>query len=155
MVAGYLLDTNHVAALANRNQRILLKVRSLPPDTQVRACTITLGEVEAGHLITTTTDQQKRDQSSAFINATFLPNALPVSISSRVYYAQIVSRIWQKHTPLKGSVQTESHLLGLGVNINDVWIVSVAWEHGLTFVTADRMQCIRDVVPEVQWENWL
>lgn len=153
-MSGYLLDTNHVTALASRNQKILQKVQSLPVNTQLRACTITLGEVEAGNLITTTTDQQKRNQCTAFINATFLPNALPVSTSTRIYYAQIISRIWQKHSPPKGSVQTESHLVSLGVNINDVWIVAVAWEHGLTFVTTDKMQCIRDVVPEVQGENW-
>jgi len=154
-VTGYLLDTNHVAALANRNPTILQKVQSLPANTQLRACTITLGEVEAGNLITTTTDQQKRDQCTAFINAAFLPNALPVSVSTRTYYAQIISRIWQNHTPPRGRVQTESHLVSLGVNINDVWIVAVAWEHGLTFVTEDKMQRIRDVVREVQWENWL
>ncbi len=154
-LVGYLLDTNHVAALASRNPTILHKVQSLRPNTQIRACTITLGEIEAGNLITTTTDQRKRDQYSAFINATFLPNALPVSVSTRIYYAEIISRIWRSHTPARGSVQTESHLVSLGVNINDIWIVAVAWEHGLTFVTTDKMDCIRNAVSEVEWENWL
>jgi predicted nucleic acid-binding protein len=152
---GYLLDTNHVEALAKRNPKIVQKVQSLPPNTQVRTCTITLGEIEAGNLITITTDQQKRNQALAYINATFLPNALAVSHSTRIQYAAIISRIWQQRPPHKGSVQTESHLVSLGVNINDVWIVAVGWEHGLIIATTDKMEVIRKVVPEVQWDNWL
>lgn len=51
--------------------------------------------------------------------------------------------------------RTERHLLDLGVDINDVWAVAVAWEHGLIFVTEDKMACIREAVgSDVQFECW-
>jgi predicted nucleic acid-binding protein len=154
-VLGYLLDTNHVAALCGGSPVLVQKVASLPANTQFRACTITLGEFEAGHLMTQSTDQKKRDDAADFLNRVFLPNALPVSISTRLYYAQIISRIWQQQGPAKGSVRTEMHLVTLGVDINDVWVVAVAWEHGLVLVTKDKMEYIKNAVPEVRMECWL
>ena len=130
-------------------------VASLPANTQFRACTITLGEFEAGHLITQSADQKKRDAATDFLNRIFLPNALPISISTRLYYAQIISRIWQQQGPARPSTRTEMHLVTLGVDINDVWVVAVAWEHGLVLVTKHKMECIKKAVPEVQTECWL
>jgi predicted nucleic acid-binding protein len=152
---GYLLDTNHVSALANRNPKIQLKISSLPKETLICTCTITLGEIEFGHLVTTTTDQPKRDSCAAFINSYFLPNVLGVSGATRFYYGQIMSRIWKRHSPSRGSISTDLHLANLGLNINDVWIVAVAWEHGLIMATTDKMERIRESVSEVEWENWL
>jgi predicted nucleic acid-binding protein len=43
----------------------------------------------------------------------------------------------------------------LGVDINDVWICAVAWEHGLTLLTQDKMKQIRSVVPEINVESWI
>jgi predicted nucleic acid-binding protein len=132
------------------------KVASLPANTQFRACAITLGEFEGGHLITQSTDQQKRDDATAFLNKVFLPHALPVSISTRLYYAQIIARIWKGQGPAKASTKTERHLVvTLSIDINDVWVAAVAWEHGLVLVTTDKMECIRKAVPEVQLECWL
>lgn len=155
MLLGYLLDTNHVTALCNRNPVLVQKVESLPPNTQLRACAITLGEFEVGHLITQSTDQKKRDDATEFLNRVFLPNALPISPLTRLYYSQIIARIWRQQGPLKASTRTEIHLVTLGVDINDVWVVGVAWEHGLVMVTKDKMESIRKVVPEVQMECWL
>ena len=155
-MVGYLLDTNHVGALSRQEPKMMQKVNSLPPDTQLRACTITLGEVEAGNRMTQPTDLQRRNEVTAFINAKFLPNALPISVSTRLYYAEIIGRIWQRHPPASHKTRTEVHLVvELGVDINDVWIVAAAWEHGLILVTSDQMTCIREVVTEVQVECWL
>jgi len=153
-VKGYLLDTNHVAALCNRSPKIVAQVSSLPADSQFRACTISLGEFEFGNRATQTTDQPKRDAATAFLNQEFLPNALPISTSTRIYYAEIIARIWKQQTPVSGKRKTERHLVELGVDTNDVWIAAVAWEHGLILVTSDKMECIRSVVPELQWDCW-
>jgi predicted nucleic acid-binding protein len=134
---------------------LVQKVQSLPQDTQLRACAITLGEFEVGHLITQSTDQKKRDDATGFLNRVFLPNALPIAASTRFYYAQIIARIWQRQGPAKASTRTEIHLVKLGLDINDVWVVAVAWEHGLILVTTDKMESIRKAVPEVQMECWL
>lgn len=148
------MDTNHVAAFAGSRPSILAKLRSLPADTQIRACTITLGEIEAGHEITVTTNQKRRNEDIAFVQAQFVPNALPISCSTGYYYAKIMARIWRRYPPAKGSVSADSHLATHGVNINDVWIVASAWEHGLTFLTHDKMACIRPETPEVIWKDW-
>ena len=131
------------------------KVGSLPGNTQLRASAITLGEIEAGHRMTQTTDQRRRDDYTTFVNEQFLPNSLPISHSTRLSYAEIISRIWKRYPPANPKTRTEVHLVQLGVDINDVWVVAVAWEHGLTLVTEDKMKIIREVVPEVQVECWL
>ena len=151
---GYLMDTNHVSGLAVGRQSISDKMKALPPNTQIYASTITLGEIEAGHQMTVSTDQKKRNAVIAFINGTFVPNALSVSHSTGIYYGRIIGRIWRNSSPANASVSTDRHLVNLGVNVNDVWIVATAWEHGLTFLTNDKMECIRNQVPEVVWDNW-
>ena len=156
-MVGYLLDTNHVSALGAGNARIMQEINSLPPSTLVRVCTITLGEVEAGHQMTMTTNPQRRNEVIQVINARLLPLALPVSSSTRIYYAQIISRLWHQHPPPNHRTKTEKHLVSLGIDINDVWIVAVAWEHGLTLLTTDGMDKIRAVVSEteVKFGSWL
>jgi hypothetical protein len=34
------------------------------------------------------------------------------------------------------------------LDTNDLWTVAVAWEHGLTFLTTDKMPCIRESIQE-------
>ena len=152
---GYLLDNNHVAALFQRHSGVIQKLRSLPPDTQLRACVVTLGEIKAGHQMTTTTNQPRMDDYTAFVNGEFRPNALPISASTDQYYADIIGRIWQQHPPANPKIKTEAHLVSLGVDINDVWAVACAWEHGLIFVTTDKMTRIKQLVPEVQFDCWI
>ena len=152
---GYLLDTNHIDAVFLSKSTVMNKINSLPGDTQIRVCAITLGEIEAGHRMTHTTNQRRRDDFAAFVNEKFLANALPISHSTRLSYAEIISRIWKRHPPANPKTRTEVHLLQLGVDINDVWVAAVAWEHGLIFVTRDKMKCIREAVVELQVECWL
>ncbi len=152
---GYLLDTNHVAALFQKKPSVMKEVAALPAGTQLRACTVTPGEIAAGHQMTKTTNQARRDSYTAFINKEFLPNALPISTSTGLYYAQIVSSIWRQHPPANPRTKTEVHLVRLGVDINDVWAVAVAMEHGLVFVTEDRMTCIKQAVPGLLTVSWM
>jgi predicted nucleic acid-binding protein len=154
-VPGYLLDTNHVAAVFNSKTNARRKLESLADNTQVRVCTITLGEIWAGHGMTITTNQRRRDEYVAFVLERFAPNALEVSVSTGWYYSEIMSRIWKNNQPTTSRKRTEQHLLDLHVDINDVWTVAVAWEHGLIFATQDKMECIRLAVPEVQMESWM
>jgi predicted nucleic acid-binding protein len=70
-------------------------------------------------------------------------HALEIQVTTRTYYAEITARIWEKHPPPTEKKRTELHLAELGIDINDVWIFAVAWEHGLTLLTSDRMATIR------------
>jgi predicted nucleic acid-binding protein len=155
---GYLLDTNHVAAVCRKDRAICAKIEAFPPGTQVRANVITLGEVEAGHRITVTTNQKKRDEYVAELESRFLPEALGITVKTRFAYAEIMGRLWNNHRPPSSKVKTERWLVEkFAVDINDVWSVAVAWEHGLTFVTTDDMEEIRKVISddEVSFECWL
>ena len=154
---GFLLDTNHVDAYCQNDPKVLAKLRTFPVDWPIRVCTITLGEIEAGHLITTTTDQAKRNDFIKCINEEFLRYALSTSIFTRFKYAQIISRILRANPMPKRDTKTERHLVqACGVDINDVWTVASAWEHNLTFATTDKMAAIRTAVKDdVQFDNWL
>ena len=149
---GFLLDDNHVGPFFRNELGITAKIRATPVEWLLWVCSITLGEIEAGHRITHTTDQQKRDEFSEFVNKNF--SKLEVSEHTQTYYGEIMGRIFRKHPPPIGK-KTEKHLVDLGVDINDVWVVAVAWEHGLTVLTNDKMTCIREAVgDEVQFEDW-
>ena len=46
--------------------------------------------------------------------------------------------------------------MDLGVDINDVWIASVAYEKNMVLVTDDNMVCIREALEgKVDFDNWL
>lgn len=148
------MDTNHVVQLELGNPDILAKLKTMPSDAQIRACAITLGEIEAGHQMTPSTNQARRDAVRAFVNSKFGPNALPITPTTGWYFAQIMGRLWRTHPPSNRNKSSDVHLNQLGVNMNDLWIVASAWEHGLILLTNDKMDNIRKEVTEVQWESW-
>jgi tRNA(fMet)-specific endonuclease VapC len=154
-VRGYLLDTNHVEAFFRKEPSIIQKVRTIPAERLIWVCSITLGEIEAGHAMTQTTNQTVRDEYVKFVRDNFLDFRLDVSEFTPEQYAKIMRRIWRKHPPSSSNKKTEQHLLDLGVDINDVWLVAVALEHGLTFVTRDKMTCIKEAVGVESFDNWL
>lgn len=153
---GYLLDNNHIGAFVRQEPNVLQKLRTVPAEHLLFVCRITLGEIEAGHRgMTQTTNQVRRDEYDAYIEENLF--SVEVSESTSDCYGEIMGRIWQKHPPPSGK-KTERHLVDLGVDINDVWTVAIAWEHGLTVLTDDKMTCIREVVEEsgeVQFDCWI
>lgn len=153
---GYLMDTNHVAAWEAQNQSLIRKMTSLPPNTLIYSSAITLGEISAGHQMTSG-DALRRHQVKQFLDLYIVPNSVPVSHYTESYYGQIIGRIWKHTPPANASISTDAHLVALGVNINDVWIAASAWERGLILLTTDKMACIRAIITasEITWDNWL
>lgn len=154
---GFLLDTNHVGAYCRKDPKVIAKLRTIPAEWPIRVCAITLGEIEAGHLLTTTTDQAKRNDFIKCVNEDFLRYALEISIHTRFKYGMIISRILHAHPMPNPKTKTEKHLVEvLSVDINDVWTVASAWEHNLTVLTTDDMACIKKAVDgDVKFDNWL
>ena len=149
------MDTNHVAAWEEENPSVLAKMKSLPKETLICASAVTLGEIEAGHQMTQG-DARRRQLVKNFLDIYVVPNAVKISHSTALYYGEVIGRIWKRRPPSRPNIKTEAHLVSLRVDINDVWIVACAWEHGLTLLTTDSMSCIKEVViSDVQWENWL
>jgi predicted nucleic acid-binding protein len=154
-VRGYLVDVNHVRAHFDGNPSFMARLRDTPPDTLLRVCAVTLGEIQAGHVMSTSTNLQRRDDYERFIIETYHYVTLPILVPTCISYAQIVGGIWKQHPP-KGGVQTERHLVDLGVDINDVWLVASALEHGLTVLTTDAMTCIKEAVgATVIFDCWI
>lgn len=152
---GYLLDTNHIDPLFRQEPGIVARYNAVPQDSQIRLSTITLGEIEAGNLLAQPPDAERQEDFNQFLNQYFIPTALCVEVTTRVDYAELLVRILDASPLPTRRVRTEAHLVQLGVDINDLWIVSIAREHGLTFCTNDRMQVIRDAAYDVQFDNWL
>ncbi len=153
---GYLMDTNHVAAWEAENQSLIQKMTSLPQNTLIFFSAITLGEISAGHQMTSG-DLCRRHQVEQFLDLQIVPYSVPVSHYTKSYYGQIIGRIWKRTPPANASISTDAHLVALGVNINDVWIAASAWERGLILLTTDKMARIRAIVTdsEITWDNWL
>jgi predicted nucleic acid-binding protein len=108
--------------------------------------------------MTTTTNQARRDEYNAWVNSTFLVHVCPVTERTRTYYGDIIGRLWEQHPTQTSKQKTERHLVvDLGIDINDVWITALAWEHGLTLVTHDGMEKLRPTVQKlgVNIEDWM
>ncbi len=153
---GYLLDNNHVSALYRKEPSVIKRYQEVPHDWQLRVCTITLGEIEFGHLIANSPDALKQDDFNRFLNDNFIAGdiALPVSVATRIDYAELLCRILQEHPVPSSKTRTEYHLANIGVDMNDLWAVSIAREHNLIFATQDEMKVIRKAAFDVQFDNW-
>lgn len=154
---GFLLDVNHVSAHFNQVPSFMAKYRLGPVDAQWRVCSVTLAEIEAGHQMSLSTDLARRGEYAKFVIDEYAYNAVDITASTRIYYASIIGRIWKALPPPNGKIQTEKHLVNNGVDINDIWMVSSAWEHGLKLLTSDAMPCVRNVVDisEVEFDSWI
>jgi len=154
-VRGYLLDNQHVTALFRRVPSVVARRDAVPQDWQVRICNITLGEIEFGHLIANPPDTQKQEDFNRFLNENFIRTALKVSRATRIDYAEILARIIEAHPRPSQDTRMEWHLASIGVDMNDLWTVSIARERNLTFVTQDKMACIREACFDVDFDCWL
>lgn len=152
---GYLFDTNHISAWEEGNPALLARLRRKPVENIVWVCPISLGEIECGLRITQSGDPMRRSACRKFINDEALDFVFDIRLETRESYADVMSRIWHKHTPASSKIATQAHLSQWGVDVNDVWIAAVALEHNLILLTTDRMDTIRDCVPELQIEDWL
>ena len=130
----------------------------MPHEDFPRICAITLGEIEAGHIIKPSTNQLIRDEFIAYVYEWFLPRALDITPMTRISYSEIIGKILEEYPIINPGQKTERHLVDIGVDINDVWIASVAHEHGLVLVTDDKMTKIRQVLEPskvLKFDNWL
>ena len=151
---GYLLDVNHVHAWENKNHGFSERLRKVPASAPMYVSAVAIGEIEWGHIVTEPTDTARRSEAKRFMVEHVLSLCLNVTATTADYYTRILAEIWRRHPPAKHR-GTERHLVENGVDINDVWAVASAWEHGLVFLTRDGMPVIRESAPEVAFENWV
>ena len=152
-VKGYLIDANHIGAWEMKQPTFMARLNQKPPECLIFISVVTLGEVEWGLLTTTTTNAARRKEWRKFVDRELRHYHLDLTLSMSATYADILNRLWLANPPVRG-VETDAHLLSMGVDVNDVWLVAVALERGLTVLTEDKMTAIRAVVPEVAFDCW-
>ncbi len=163
---GYLLDTNIISYWFRHdgpeNRNVVDLIGGLDASTPLRVSAITLGEIEYGHRVVSTTNTPIHVQFNHFVQ-TQLPDVLDVRRTTRIYYGQIRSRLFMKYSPRHGRKALRPEQLvdpatsaTLGVQENDIWIAAQAVEHNLVLVTHDRMSHLRNVTGDIlDFEDWV
>jgi len=165
ILKGYLLDTNILsywfADGSAEYERVTQYILSLPEDSLLAISAITLGEVEYGHRAISAEATPRQTTFLEFINEQ-LPTVLNVMASTRLYYGRLRADLFKMFYPAgrrKRGLRPEQLVdpvtsLELGIQENDLWIAAQALEYNLVLVTADKMQRIREVAPDLAIENW-
>lgn len=161
---GYLVDTQTVSywfdARLPQHRSVSAHIDALPSNALLGVSAITIGEIAFGHAITAKPDIAKQAAFTTFLQQHF-PMPLPVTKSTTIYYSQLRSALFKKYPP-RGKRKRRPEqcfdpikALELGIDENDLWIASQAFEHNLVLVTNDSMERIRDVAgPLLTVENW-
>lgn len=162
---GYLIDTQTVSYWFDANlpqhRNVCDHVIALPSnDALLMVSAITIGEIAFGHAVTTKPDAGKQAGFNKFVQKHF-PLPLAITKSTATYYGELRTLLFRKYPP-QGKKQRRPEQcfdpitsLELGIEENDLWIASQAYERHLVLVTNDGMARIRDVAGHLLTvENW-
>jgi len=155
------LDSGKVRHVAERYQAIRGMGR------RIFISAITIGESEYGLRTAPKAAPSQQAEARSVINS-FLPG-LVLSVDTdvaREHYSNLRAKLFTKFAPKNARGTAKTNFIGewidpvsqkaLGVQENDVWIVSVAMAYNLTLVSSDKMARIREVVGSaLSYENWL
>ena len=148
-IEGYLLDTSIASASwdrrAPRHSDVRRRLENLDSHL-VFVAAVSIAEVEYGLRVAPEIDSQRQ---SLVRNAMARFNVLEVTQHTARTYAEIRAKLFQAHAPrnrrgrltqkyVEDIVETTTGK-ELGIQENDLWIVSTAVEQNLIFVTGDRM----------------
>ena len=147
---GYLLDTNIASASwdlrAPRHNDVRQRLENLE-DHLVYVAAVSIAEVEYGLQVAPAIDSERQ---SAVRNAMGSFNILGITEHTARTYAHVRANLFRAHSPRnrRGRLiqkQVEDLVESttgreLGIQENDLWIVSSAVEQNLIFVTNDRME---------------
>ena len=157
----YLLDTNITSYWFNGNapqHRQVFDHIEAVADAHLLVSSITLGEIEFG--VRLEGDNAAVQEYAEAVQARF-PAVVDVSKHTASAYGDLRARLYKRFAPKRKRARKWIEELidpttgkELGVQDNDVWIAAQALVHNYVLVTADRMEHIRSVAPELQVENW-
>ena len=150
MGEAHLLDTN-VASIAwdggHRHHNTVRERLAALGEASVSVSCVTLGEVEYGLRVTPAADAERH---AAVQTAMSAYHVFDVDRHTAAIWASIRSELFQRHAPraqrgrlTKRRPEDLTDLTTgreLGIDENDLWIVSVAVQYDLRFVTTDRME---------------
>jgi predicted nucleic acid-binding protein len=157
---GYLFDTNIVSQWFRGNSLVVKRVEAIPSDALLYISSITIGEIEFGHACVRSPDKAKQAEFRRWIKEHLEDQELPLEASTGIYYGMFKCELFRKFPPRGKKKRPEScfdDVTGkdLGIDENDLWLVSQACDHNLIFVTNDRMTRIKEIVGDrVKIDSW-
>lgn len=162
---SYLLDTNILSywhdARCRQHAKVVAHIRGVS-EAHLHISVVSLGEIEYGESRPrrrSPVDEQSGREYLAFVHEQF-PFPLDIRRSTASIYGEVRGLLFGKYAGRKRSLRPEQLVdpdtaLMLGVQENDIWIVSQALEHNLVLVTGDKMTHLMGVVgPRLRVENW-
>jgi predicted nucleic acid-binding protein len=168
-VRDYLIDTQIIRYWFDGESGMFPAVKeaaeSRTAESRLWVSGITLGEIAYGHCVHPQGGGVIRSRFLEFITDE-LPLIAPVTQHTAEHYGKIRAHLVENFGPKKGwgdkkraeQLCDPFTALSLGIDENDLWLVSQAAEMNLTFVTKDGMARIRDAVaavyPDLLIENW-
>lgn len=153
---GHLLDTviaSWICSKRSLNHTMARERLGQLSDDPVYVCSISIGEVDYGFQLRPDIDALYGDEVRQAMRGF---KTLDVDHHTSRWYGQIKARLFQSHAPRDKKNQVKQvpverlrYLVSgnqLGIQENDLWIVSVAIQHNLVFVTNDRAEGMRRVL---------
>lgn len=163
----YLLDTNIASALWDigdkHNQQALNFVRTAATrGDHIYISRIVVAEIEYGYALYASLNQPRRDKADAAMRA--FKSIKEVGVGTTMHYANIRAELFRLFAPrtAKGKIKNvrpeqlvdKTTALELGIQENDLWMVAVAVEYNMTFVSDDNISRIKDAWPALDLVKW-
>ena len=161
---GYLLDTNIASWACHKgsapHRRVRARVDSLGGDVAFISA-ISLAEVEYGLNLVPSGVQKP----VSFMRAMDMYKVLPIDRHTAEVYGRIRADLFRAYAPRdrRDRVSSRHRYIedlrertsgkGLGIQENDLWIVSVAVEYNLIFVTGDRGGGMKKIVEAANYAH--
>ncbi len=145
----YLLDTNH-CSFAIQNQPDILSRLAALSQSEITTCVIVQAE-----LIYMAENSQKRESNLNRVKE-FLKDILIYEIDSITaeIYGKFQAELMQRFGPKEKNKRRRTRMIDIGFSQHDLWIASIALQHNLTLVSADRdFQRIQEV-RSLSIETW-
>ncbi|NEO69073.1 type II toxin-antitoxin system VapC family toxin [Moorena sp. SIO3H5] len=147
----YLLDTNHCSfVLIQKDYRVIQKLESLMPDTELAINTIIYGE------LLTMADKSQRIQENLALIEDFVSRLkiYPIDQETSKIYGKFHAEIFANFAPQDKAKRRKFNIKDAGVRINDLWIACTAIQHNLIIVSEDRDYRKMNKVRNLKLECW-
>lgn len=129
----YLLDTNHCSYIIRRETSVIERLAQLE-NAIIYVCVITQGE-----LIYMAENSERKESNLVLVEA-FLQTVHIFDIdqtTSRIY-GRLKADLINQFASREKSQRRRTKITDIGFDDNDLWIASIALQHNLTLVSADR-----------------
>lgn len=128
----YLLDTNHCSNLILGNPTLIRKV------LEVGESNIATSAITEGELVYMVENSRQREENIVVLDR-FLQDIPVYGIDEETgrIYGSLKAQIMARFGPKERSKRRRTRTVNLGIDENDLWIASIALQHGFTIVSAD------------------